>query len=136
MDGRAALVKSFIFLEDDMGENKDYITHPDEKGSINISEEVISVIAASAAMETEGVAALSAGRDLSELLGKKNLSRGVRIAVDGENVKVDVWLTVKLGVSVHSVGKKVQEAVQGGIESMTGFKVTEVNVHVVGVSLK
>ena len=119
-----------------MGENKDYITHPDEKGSINISEEVISVIAASAAMETEGVAALSAGRDLSELLGKKNLSKGVRIAVDGENVKVDVWLTVKLGVSVHSVGKKVQEAVQGGIESMTGFKVTEVNVHVIGVSLK
>ena len=43
-----------------MGENKDYITHPDEKGSVNISEEVISVIAAAAAMETEGVAGLSA----------------------------------------------------------------------------
>ena len=45
-------------------------------------------------------------------------------------------VAVMLGVSVHSVGKKVQEAVQGGIESMTGFKVTEVNVHVIGVSLK
>lgn len=118
-----------------MGENKDYITHPDEKGSINISEEVISVIAASAAMETEGVAALSAGRDLTELLGKKSLGRGVRITVEGESVKVDLWLTVKLGVSVNKVGRKVQEAVSSGIESMTGFAVTEVNVHIVGIAL-
>ena len=118
-----------------MGENKDYITHPDEKGSINISEVVISVIAASAALETEGVAALSAGRDLGELLGKKNLSKGVRLTVEDETVKVDLWLTVKLGVSVNNVGKKVQEAVAAGIESMTGFKVTEVNVHITGVNL-
>ena len=106
-----------------MGENKDYITHPDEKGSVNISEEVISVIAASAALETEGVASLSAGRDLTELLGKKNVGRGVKITV------------VKLGVSVNKVGRKVQEAVASGIESMTGFSVAEVNVHVIGISL-
>ncbi len=118
-----------------MGENKDYITHPDEKGSINISEEVISVIAASAALETEGVAALSAGRDLSELLGKKNVAKGVRLAVEGETVRVDLWLTVKLGASVNTVGARVQEAVAGSVESMTGFKVTEVNVHIIGVSL-
>ncbi len=118
-----------------MGENKDYITHPDEKGSINISEEVISAIAASAALETDGVAALSSGSNLSELLGKKNLSKGVRITVDGETVKADLWLTVKLGVSVSAVGRKVQEAVAGSIESMTGFSVTEVNVHVIGVNL-
>ncbi len=119
-----------------MGENKDYITHPDEKGSVNISEEVIAVIAATAALETEGVAGLSAGRDIYELLGKKNLSKGVRLTVEGENVKVDVWLTVKLGVSVNKVGARVQEAVSSAVESATGFTVTEVNVHVVGVNLK
>ena len=110
-----------------MAENKDYITHPDEKGSINISEEVISVIAATAALETEGVAALSSG--------KKNIGRGVRIEIEGESVKVDVWMTVSLGVSVNRVGQKVQEAIAGSIESMTGFTVPEVNVHVVGVAL-
>lgn len=119
-----------------MGENKDYITHPDEKGSVNISEEVISVIAAAAAMETEGVAGLSAGRDIYELLGKKNLSKGVRITVEGEKLKVDIWLTVKLGVSVNKVGRKVQESVASAVESATGFTVGEVNVHVVGVNLK
>lgn len=118
-----------------MGENKDYITYPDEKGSVNISEEVISVIAAGAALETEGVAALSGGRDIYDLLGKKSISKGVRIAVDGESLKVDVWMTVRLGVSVNKVGRKVQEAVAGAVESATGFKVDEVNVHVVGVNL-
>lgn len=119
-----------------MGENRDYITHPDEKGSVNISEEVISVIAATAALETEGVAALSAGRELSELLGKKNLAKGVKLTVEGENLRVDIWLTVKLGVSVNKVGRKVQEAVASAVESATGFTVREVNVHVIGVNLK
>lgn len=119
-----------------MGENKDYITHPDEKGSVNISEEVISVIAATTALETEGVAGLSTGRDLYELLGKKNLSKGVRIAVEEERLRVDLWITVKLGVSVNKVGRKVQESVASAIESATGFTVGEVNVHVVGVNLK
>lgn len=118
-----------------MGENKDYITHPDEKGSINISEEVVSAIAAAAALEVEGVAALSAGKDFTEFLGKKNLSRGVRIAIEGESVKVDIWMTVRLGVSVNKVGQKVQESVANSIESATGFTVAEVNVHVIGVAL-
>ncbi len=115
-----------------MGENKDYITHPDEKGSINISEEVISVIAAAAATETEGVAGLSAGKGI---LGKENPSKGVRITVEGESVKVDLWMIVRMGVSVSRVGQKVQEAVASSIESATGFTVAEVNVHIVGVNL-
>ena len=118
-----------------MGDNKDYIVRPDEKGSINISEEVVAAIAAAAAVETEGVATLSAGKDFAELLGKKNLSRGVKITVVEETIKVDIWLTVKLGVSVSKVGGKVQEAGASNIESMTGLTVTEVNVHVCGISL-
>ena len=118
-----------------MGENREYITHPDEKGSINISEDVVCAVAAAAALETEGVAALSGGRDLTELVGKKNPGRGVRISVEGETVKVDLWLTVRLGVSVNKVGQKVQEAVTSSIESMTGFTVDQVNVHITGVLL-
>lgn len=120
-----------------MGDNnKDYISYPDDKGSINISEEVVAVIAANAALETEGVAALSAslGKDIAELLGKKNLSRGVKISYDGESVKADVYIMVKIGVSVSKVGQQVQEAVASNIESMTGFTVSEVNVHVCGIA--
>ena len=38
-----------------MGESKEYMTQPEENGSINISEEVIAAIAVGAAREVEGV---------------------------------------------------------------------------------
>ena len=38
-----------------MGENKDYMTHPDEMGCIHISEDVLASIAAGAAAEVEYV---------------------------------------------------------------------------------
>ena len=121
-----------------MGENREYVTRPAEKGSINISEDVISIIAANAVMETDGVAALSTslGKDIAELLGKKNLSKGVKITVEDENIKVDIYLLVKIGTSVSKVGSKLLYLVATPIESMTGFSVSEVNVHVCGVSLE
>ena len=120
-----------------MGENnRDYVTRPDEKGSINISEDVIAFIAGNAALEIEGVASLSAsfGKDIAELLGKKNLSKGVRVTSEGDNIKVDIYIMVKMGVSVSKVGMQVQEAVASNIESMTGISVSEVNIHVCGVA--
>ena len=120
-----------------MGENREYVTHPDGKGSINISEDVIAVIAANAALETDGVASLSAsiGKDIAELLGKKNLSKGVHIEVEEDKVKADVFIMVKLGVAVYDIASSVQEAVTQAIESMTGFAVAAVNVHVCGIAL-
>ena len=67
-----------------MADGKEYVSRPDELGNIHISEEVLAVIAAAAAMEVEGVGSLAAnlGSDIAELLGgKKNLSKGIHIAV-------------------------------------------------------
>ena len=38
-----------------MGEGKEYVSRSDELGNIHISEEVLAVIAAAAALEVEGV---------------------------------------------------------------------------------
>ncbi len=121
-----------------MGENKEYITYPDEKGSINISEEVIATIAGAAAIEVDGVAALSAsiGKDLADLFGKKTISKGVKIAVNEENVTADVFILVKLGYAVKEVGENVQSRVGAAIRDMTGFEIDAVNIHVCGVSFE
>ena len=61
-----------------MADGKEYISCPDELGSIHISEDVLAVTAAAAALEVEGVGSLAAnlGSDIAELLaGKKNLSK-------------------------------------------------------------
>lgn len=70
---------------------------------------------------------------IAELLGKKNLSRGIRLQVEEENVTVEVAILVKYGYTIPDVGHAVQEAVAGSIEATSGLTVAAVNVSVGGV---
>ena len=120
-----------------MADGKDYISCPDELGSINISEDVLAVTAAAAALEVEGVGGLPAnlGSDIAELLaGRKNLSKGVRVAVNEERVTVEISVLVRYGSSVQKAARAVQDAVANAIESTSGLSVETVNVHVTGVT--
>lgn len=118
-----------------MGEGKEYVSRSDELGNIHISEEVLAVIAAAAVLEVEGIGGLAAnlGTDLAELLGKKNLSRGIHIQVEDESVTVDLSILVKYGYTIPDVARAVQEAVAGSIEATSGLTVAAVNVNVGGV---
>lgn len=119
-----------------MAEGKEYISCPDELGAIHISEDVLAVTAAAAALEAEGVGALAAnlGSDIAELLsGRKNLSKGVRVSVTEDSVTVDISVLVKYGSSVQEAARRVQDAVAEAITNASGFAVSAVNVHVVGV---
>lgn len=120
-----------------MADSKEYISCPDELGCIHISEEVLAVTAAVAALEVEGVGGLAAnlGSDIAELLaGKKNLSKGVRVAVTENVVTVDISVLVTYGTPVQKAARAVQDAVAAAIENASSLKVDEVNVHVVGVT--
>ena len=118
-----------------MGEGREYVSRSDELGNIHISEEVLAVIAAAAVLEVEGIGGLTAnlGTDLAELLGKKNLSRGIHILVEEESVTVDLGILVKYGYTIPDVARAVQEAVAGSIEATSGLTVAAVNVNVGGV---
>ena len=121
-----------------MGDNKGYITSTDERGSINISEEVIALIAASAATEVEGVHGLfmSHGRDLAQMLSRKSLSRGVKIGVEEKNVTIDINIMADMGCAVNEVGAEVQKAVKSAVEAAAGLTVNTVNIHICGIYLK
>ena len=71
-----------------MGEN--YITCREEKGSINISEDVIISMVRSVLSEVEGVAGLSntAGAELAELIGLKSVSKGVKVQFEDGRVRL------------------------------------------------
>ena len=108
-------------------------------GSIRISDEVVEVIAGLAAAEVEGINGMSGGfvGDLAQMLGRnKNLAKGVKVEVGEHEVAVDLFVMVEYGVSIPEVAVRVQEAVKGAIENMTGLLVVEVNVHVQGVNFK
>ena len=108
-------------------------------GSIRIADEVVEVIAGLAASEVEGVVGMSGGLvgDLAHMLGRnKNLSKGVKVEVGEHEVAVDLFIVVEYGVSIPEVALNVQKSVKDAIESMTGLKVVEANVHVQGVIFK
>ena len=122
-----------------MPDAREYVSRPDELGNIHISEDVLAVIAAAAALEVEGVGSLTAnlGSDLVEMLGgKRNLSKGVRLTVEGENIIVDLSILIKYGYVVPDVAKQVQDAVYTAIENMSGLTPEAVNVHVAGVTFE
>jgi len=109
-----------------------------EFGTIKISEEVVSTIAGLAATEVPGVAGMSGGvvNGLSEMLGRKNLSKGVKVVVGDKEASVDLFLIVDYGVRIPEVAWNVQESVKNSIETMTGLKVVEVNIHIQGVRME
>ena len=120
-----------------MAENKEYVTQADELGNIHISEEVLAVIAAAAALEVEGVSSLAAGgKDIGDLLGKKNLARGIRVQVEEEKVQVELAIMVKYGYTIMDVARAAEDAVSTNIESMSGLKVQAVNITVGGVTFE
>ena len=70
-----------------MGESKEYMTLPEENGSINISEEVIAAIAVGAVREVEGVSGMmtNLGGSVTDLVNnKKNAHKGAK------GVKIDI----------------------------------------------
>jgi uncharacterized alkaline shock family protein YloU len=104
-------------------------------GTIRIADEVVGIVAGLAATEIPGVAGMSAGLvgGIAEMLGKKNLSKGVKVEVGEKEAAVDLYIIVEYGVRIPDVALKVQENVKRAIESMTGLDVVEVNIHVQGV---
>ena len=119
-----------------MSESKEYVSRSDELGNIHISEEVLAAIAAAAALEVEGVSSLAAnlGSDIAELLGKKNLAKGVRVKMEEDKVEVELSVLMGYGHTIPEMGKAVQEGVKTAIESMTGLEVASVNVSVGGIT--
>lgn len=107
-----------------------------ELGTIRIADEVVAVIAGLAATEVAGVAAMSGGfaGGIAEVLGRRNLAKGVKVEVGVEEAKVELHIIVEYGNRIPDVAWNIQENVKKAIEQMTGLRVLQVNVHVQGVN--
>ena len=115
--------------------NEESRTLPTELGEVRIAEEVVSIIAGLAATEIEGVASMSGGigGGIAEVLGRRNLSKGIKVDVGTEEAKIDIFIIVDYGARIPDVAWDIQEGVKKTVENMTGLRVTQVNVHVQGV---
>ena len=106
-----------------MSENKDYMTTELENGTVNINEDVLLTVAAAAVKDVDGVVTARSDR------------KSIRVTLGEDTVAVDCGLVVVYGHSVVEIAKNVQNAVTNAIESMTGLKVSRVDVNVVGIAM-
>jgi uncharacterized alkaline shock family protein YloU len=107
-------------------------------GTVHIADEVIAIIAGMAATEVEGVVGMVGNfkGDLVELLGRKNLSKGVSVIVGEGFVSLELAIIIDYGCALVEVTKHVQEKVKTAVETMTGLDVNEVNIKVAGVNVE
>ena len=124
-----------------MADNKEYMTHQESMGTIQISEDVVASIATSACLEVEGVGGLMNANVTDYVTGKKMTAKGIRVEMDGEGIVVNLFILLRYGCAVSEVARseerrvgKVQSSVFAALEGMTGFQVNAVNVHVGGIS--
>ena len=106
--------------------------------NIQISNDVISTIASVAALEVDGVSALSTllSSNIKDLLSKKNTSKGIVVEVsDNGDVAVTVNMIVKYNYKIQDVALNVQNQVIRAISDMTNYNVSYVTVNVVGVTI-
>lgn len=99
---------------------------------IRIANDVIAAIANKAASEVPGVFSMSGG--ISDVFGKR-MSKGIKVDAGEKNTKIDVNIIVEYGARIPEIAYEIQNRVKKAVESMTGLKVLEVNVHVQGVNL-
>lgn len=109
-----------------------------ELGSIKVADEVVAIIAGLAATEVKGVAGMSGGvsSGIVEMLGRKNLAKGVKVEVGEKEAAIDLLVIIEFGARIPEVAQQIQRNVKNAVESMTGLKVVEINIHVQGVAFE
>lgn len=112
----------------DTTENLDY-------GEVKIVDDVVATIAGLAAVDVKGVAGMSGGfvGGIAEMLGRKSLSKGVKVEIKEKIATIDLYTIVEYGTKIPDVAWEIQESVKRAVETMTGIEVSEVNIHVQGV---
>jgi uncharacterized alkaline shock family protein YloU len=110
-----------------------------EYGKIDIADQVIAVIAGSAALDCYGLVGMASRKGLkdgiADLLGRDNLSRGVEVRREGDTLHLDLYVIVSYGTRISEVAHNIQSKVKYVLEEVVGLKVDFVNIFVQGVRI-
>ena len=108
-----------------------------ELGKITITEEIIATVAGHAALDCYGLVGMASRQQvkdsLTELLGRENMSKGVQVRIQEDEVIVDMYIIVGYGTRISEVAHNVMDKVKYTLEHQLGLVVNRVNIIVQGV---
>ncbi len=115
--------------------NSHVISEVPNLGAVYITESVLGVISAMAAMEVKGVAALPGGitSDIIAKTSMKKLAKSVHVEVDENRVNISIKIIVKMNQNIIDISKKVQDKIKQTVENMTCLDVANVDVRISSV---
>ncbi|TDL35079.1 Asp23/Gls24 family envelope stress response protein [Jeotgalibacillus sp. S-D1] len=106
-------------------------------GQIDISNEVIAMVAGGAAIECYGIVGMASKhqiRDgLTDILRRENFTRGVIVRQENDKVYIDMYIVVSYGTKISEVAHNVQSTVKYTLDKTVGLSVESVNIYVQGV---
>ena len=106
-------------------------------GTVKIADDVVAMIAALAATEVDGVAAMNGNvaKELLSKVGVRGLAKGVKVDISNQKVKVELAVVVEYGFNIPATCQSVQNKVKNAIENMTGLEVTDVNIRIADINM-
>lgn len=100
----------------------------DESGRLVYSSDIIRDIVDCALNEVDGVVKYNEN--------SKQARESIKVEQIGDEMFIDVYVKLRYNVEVSDVASSIQSTVKNTIESMTEFKVRDVNVHVIDVEFE
>ncbi|MCM3787610.1 Asp23/Gls24 family envelope stress response protein [Domibacillus indicus] len=108
-----------------------------ELGQIDISNEVIAMIAGGAAVDCYGIVGMASKNQLkdglAEMLRRENFTRGVVVRQEEDRIFIDMYIIVSYGTKISEVASNVQSKVKYILNQTVGLSVDSVNIFVQGV---
>ncbi len=107
------------------------------KGEILIADDVVAMIAALAAGETDGVSNVgnTYTSEIMSRVGVHDKTKGVKVDIKENIVKISLSITIMNGYSIPDISQQVQKKIKTSVENMTGMTVKSVNVRVIDVEV-
>jgi uncharacterized alkaline shock family protein YloU len=111
------------------------LTQPGEQppGRVRVASEVVASIAALAAQEVAGIAAMRepTGVNVSLPLHRQHAHRGVKQQMVGDTgIRLDLYVAITPQASIGQLAEELQRKVAHAIHSMLGLDAVEINLHI------
>ncbi|MDR1773697.1 MAG: Asp23/Gls24 family envelope stress response protein [Clostridioides sp.] len=107
-------------------------------GTIKIDTQVIAQVTYRAAMESYGIVGLAhKSKGIVELLKGENATKGVRVEETGEKtIAIELYVILQYGINITTVAENIIDRVKYTIETMTGLKLSRIDINVQGIRTK
>ncbi|WP_338753956.1 Asp23/Gls24 family envelope stress response protein [Bacillus sp. FJAT-52991] len=106
-------------------------------GQIDISNDVIAMIAGGAAVDCYGIVGMASKNQIkdgiTDILRRENFMRGVIVRQEEDQVNIDMYIIVSYGTKISEVANNVQSKVKYTLDQTVGLAVDSVNIFVQGV---